>query len=86
MDRAFGIDHFEPDKAKTFPLVNKGVFKYTANGMYVYGFLMLWVPGFLFLSKAALLMALFNHIYIWIHYYYTEKPDMNFIYRDTSQA
>ena len=80
MDRAFGIDHFEPEKAKTFPMVTKGIFKYTSNGMYVFGFLILWVPGFLFLSKTALLIALFNHVYIWIHYYYTEKPDMDFIY------
>ncbi len=80
MDRAFGIDHFEPEKAKSFPMVSKGIFKYTSNGMYVFGFFILWVPGFLFLSKAALLIALFNHVYIWIHYYYTEKPDMDFIY------
>ena len=80
MDRAFGMDHFDPEKAKTFPLVTKGIFKYTANGMYVYGFLILWSIGFLFFSKAALLIALFNHVYIWIHYRYTEKPDMEFIY------
>ena len=85
MDRAFGADHFEPEKAKTLPMVNKGVFKYTSNGMYVFGFLILWVPGFLFLSKAALLIALLNHVYIWIHYYYTEKPDMDFIYGDNKQ-
>ena len=82
MDRAFGIDHFNPEKAKTFPMVTKGIFKYTANGMYVFGFLILWSIGFLFLSKAALLLALFNHVYIWVHYRYTEKPDMEFIYGD----
>lgn len=80
MDRTFGVDHFEPEKIKIVPLVKKGIFKYTSNGMYVYGFFILWIPGLLFLSKAALLIALFNHIYIWIHYYYTEKPDMDFIY------
>ena len=85
MDRAFGADHFEPEKAKTLPMVNKGVFKYTSNGMYVFGFLILWVPGFLFLSKAALLIALLNHVYICIHYYHTEKPDKDFIYGDNKQ-
>ncbi len=80
MDRAFGEDHFEPEKTKTLPMVNQGIFKYTSNGMYVFGFLLLWVPGFLVLSKVALLIALFNHVYIWIHYYYTEKPDMDIIY------
>lgn len=81
MDRAFGIDHFEPEAASNLSMVKEGIFKYTSNGMYVVGFLILWIPGLIFLSKAALLAALFNHIYIWIHYYFTELPDMKFIYR-----
>ena len=81
MDRAFGIDHFEPEAANNLGMVKEGIFKYTSNGMYVVGFLILWIPGLIFLSKAALLAALFNHIYIWIHYYFTELPDMKFIYR-----
>jgi hypothetical protein len=81
MDRAFGIDHFEPDTAMDFAMVNQGIFKYTPNAMYVFGFLVLWIPGLIFLSKAALLAALFNHIYIWVHYYFTELPDMNYIYK-----
>jgi len=28
----------------------------------------------------ALLLAGFNHLYIWVHYYCTEKPDMERIY------
>jgi len=81
MDRAFGIDHFEPAAANDMSMVNEGIFKYTSNGMYVFGFFILWIPGFLFLSKAALLAALFNHIYIWAHYYFTELPDMKIIYK-----
>lgn len=81
MDRAFGIDHFEPEATNNLSMVKEGIFKYTSNGMYVVGFLILWIPGLIFLSKAALLAALFNHIYIWIHYYFTELPDMKFIYR-----
>jgi len=50
--------------------------------MYVFGFLVLWIPGFVMFSKAALLVALFNQIYIWVHYYFTELPDINFIYGD----
>jgi len=23
---------------------------------------------------------LFNHLYIWVHYYATERPDIDFIY------
>ncbi len=82
IDRAFGIDHFFPEKFRNEPMVNQGIFKYTSNGMYVYGFLILWIPGILLQSKAALLIASFNHIYIWVHYYFTELPDMNVIYKE----
>lgn len=82
IDRAFGLDHFRPEEFKNKPLIKKGIFKYTSNGMYIYGFLLLWIPGLLFLSKAALLVALFNHIFIWGHYYFTELPDMKTIYND----
>jgi len=80
IDRAFGIDHFDPEALKNVPFVKKGIFKYSANSMYVFGFFILWIPGFLFLSKAALIAALFNHLYIWVHYYFTELPDMKVIY------
>jgi len=52
----------------------------TSNAMYVYAFLGLYIPGLLLQSKAALLVALFNHIYIWVHYYCTELPDIREIY------
>lgn len=82
-NRAMGIDHFNPTAFKDKPYVKKGIFKYTNNGMYIFGFLLLWVPAIFFQSKAALLVALFSHIYIWIHYYCTELPDMKFIYNKT---
>lgn len=81
-DRAFGIDHFKPDDYRGVPFVKKGIFKYTSNGMYIYGFLLLYIPGFLTLSKAALIVALFNHLYIWVHYYFTELPDIKVIYKN----
>ncbi len=80
IDRAYGIDHF--DKNYNEPYVKNGIFKYTDNGMYVSGLMILYLPGLLFLSEAALLVALFNHIYIWVHYYFTERPDMLVIYGD----
>ena len=83
INRAFGIDHFQPEKYKNIAFVNKGIFKYTSNGMYKIVFLLLWIPGILFQSKAALLAALFQHIYIWVHYYFTELPDIKFIYGKT---
>ena len=82
IDRAFGIDHFHPEKFKNEAFVRKGIFKYTSNGMYIFGFFILWIPGLLLLSKAALLVAAFNHIYIWVHYYFTELPDIRVIYED----
>jgi len=83
IERAYGIDHFDKDYNE--PYVKKGIFKYTDNGMYIFGFMILYLPGLLFLSKAALLVALFSHVYIWVHYYFTERPDMLVIYGDTPQ-
>ncbi len=60
-------------------MVRKGIFKYTANGVYKYGFLRVWILGLVFFSKAALMVALFQHIYIWVHFYFTELPDLKFI-------
>lgn len=77
--RAFGIDHFD-ESYRSLPLVRKGIFRFTRNGMYVYGFLLFWVPAFWFASLAALSVALFNHLYIWVHYFGTECPDMERIY------
>jgi hypothetical protein len=78
IERAYGIDHF--DKHYSEPYVKNGIFKYTENGMYVFGLMILYLPGLLFLSKAAIVAALFNHAYIWVHYYFTERPDMQEIY------
>ena len=36
------------------------------------------------LSKTALTVTLFNHVYIRFHYYCTERPDMKVIYGKTS--
>ena len=80
MDRAYGADHFDPSIYKGKPFVKQGMFKYTNNAMYKFGFLGLWVIGFAFISKAVLLAAAFNHLYIWVHFYFTELPDINHIY------
>jgi len=80
IDQAFGIDHFYPESFRDTKLVKRGIFKYSGNAMYVFGFLSLYIPGILLQSKGALLVALFHHLYIWVHYYCTEKPDMQEIY------
>jgi len=85
IDRAYGADHFDPSLYKNRPFVKRGMFKYTNNAMYKFGFLGLWMIGFAFLSKAALLVAAFNHLYIWIHFYFTELPDIKHIYSDQTK-
>jgi hypothetical protein len=80
IERALGIDHFEPEKYKDMPFIRDGIFRWTPNAMYKFGLLVLWVPGLLLLSKSALLSAFFSHIYIWTHYYFTELPDIRHIY------
>ena len=77
--RALGGDHFRDSYAE-MPLVTKGIFEFTQNGMYGVAFLGLWGIAFLFGSWNALVVALFQHAYIWVHMYCTEKPDMEWIY------
>lgn len=80
--RALGIDHFD-ESCRTAPFVREGIFRFTPNGMYVYGFLLLWAVALWYASLAALVAALFNHIYIFVHYYSTELPDMKRLYGNT---
>lgn len=83
IDRAYGIDHFNTSFHNK-PFVKQGMFKYTDNAMYKFGFLILWVIALVFLSKAALLVAAFSHLYIWVHFYCTELPDIRHIYGSQS--
>ncbi|KMQ51322.1 hypothetical protein CHISP_1805 [Chitinispirillum alkaliphilum] len=77
--RAMGGDHFRISFRK-MPLVRQGAFKYSANAMYTFAFFLLWSVALIIGSQAALSVALFEHAYIWVHYYCTEKPDMEIIY------
>ncbi len=77
--RAYGIDHFD-EAYRHLPFVREGIFRFTSNAMYTFGFLILWIPGLVLFSKSALIAAGFNHIYIWAHYYTTESPDIRYIY------
>lgn len=80
--RALGGDHFY-DRFANMPLVNKGIFKYFQNGMYSFVFLGFWSLALLTGSWNALVLALFQHAYIWVHMYCTEDPDMKVIYQNT---
>ncbi len=84
IDRAAGSDHFDLNVSKA-PFVKKGVFKYTNNGMYTVAFMIVYLPGLLFQSRASLLVAVFSHIYIWVHYYCTELPDIRAIYKNNNE-
>jgi protein-S-isoprenylcysteine O-methyltransferase Ste14 len=78
--RALGLDHFQPDSFRDQEMVKGGIYNWTANPMYLFGFTLLWIPGLCFGSGAALIAALFSHLYVWLHFYFTELPDMHFIY------
>ncbi len=82
LERAFGMDHFDRNYSKK-KFERRGIFQYTDNAMYIFGLMVLYLPGLLFLSQLALIVALFNHLYIWVHYYCTELPDMQEIYSQT---
>jgi len=63
-------------------LVRKGIFRYTPNAIYIFALAAVWIPAMVFFSNAALIAAFFNHIYIWVHYFTVEIPDMRQIYKD----
>jgi len=79
MARAAGADHFDI-KYRSMPFVKQGIFRFTDNGMYLYAFFLLWAIALGFGSSAALVVAAFSHVYIWVHFYATEKPDIDYLY------
>lgn len=83
LTRAMVGDHFRT-RYREMPLENRGVFKVSGNAMYAFGFLLLWAIALLNRSTPALVVAGFQHLYIWVHYYCTEKPDMEIIYKNTT--
>jgi hypothetical protein len=85
MARAAGADHFEP-RYRDMPLVKEGIFRFTSNGMYLYAFLLFWATALGFNSAAALAVAAFSHVYIWVHFHATEKPDMDYLYRSRRRS
>jgi len=79
LTRALGADHFR-QAYRLMPLENRGMFRYSSNAMYTYAFFALWAVALFTWSWAALIGALFQHAYIWVHWYCTEEPDMRVIY------
>jgi protein-S-isoprenylcysteine O-methyltransferase Ste14 len=77
--RALGADHFRAEYQRE-ELVEEGAFRYSSNAMYSFAFLIFWSIALLTGSWLCLVTALFQHAYIWVHWYCTEMPDMNLIY------
>lgn len=77
--RAAGADHFER-RYRSMPLVRQGVYRLTRNGMYAFLFLLFWAIAIGFDSSAATVVAAFSHAYVWVHFFGTEKPDMEYLY------
>ena len=82
--RAAGIDHFD-ESYRNKPLVKAGIFRYTSNAMYSFAFLAFWAIAVAGASWAALVVAMFSHACIWVHYFCLERPDMKLIYGSTPQ-
>lgn len=83
--RATGGDHFR-ESYLTMPLVRAGAFRWTENAMYGIAFLGLWGIALLFGSWQALVVALFQHAYVWVHMYTVEAPDMRWLYATELEA
>ena len=77
--RALGGDHFRL-AYREMPLVREGAFRWSRNAMYAFVFLGLWSIALISASAAALVLAIFQHAYVWVHYYATEKADMELLY------
>jgi hypothetical protein len=50
------------------------------QSLYTVGFLSLWAIAIAYRSQAALLLAAYNHVSIWVHHFALERPDMREIY------
>jgi hypothetical protein len=83
--RAYGADHFDLSY-RSKPIVREGIFRFTSNGMYTFGLMVLYVPALWYASRPALVAAVFGHLYIWVHYFTTEVPDMRRIYGTSPSA
>ena len=75
-----GEDHFKPEEYKTKKFVRQGMYKYSANVMYLYVGLVFLATAILCASKAGLLIVSYMYATVWTHYFCTEKPDIKYIY------
>ena len=76
IERAFGLDHWDPDACREMGFVRRGLHKLTPNAMYVFAPTVLLVPALYTDSLTATVAALANWAILWAHYWCTEKPDI----------
>lgn len=77
--RAVGGDHFRPEYREKGK-IKKGMYRFSSNVMYTYVFLIFWAIPLFTSSLAGIIVALFQHALIWVHYFAVEAPDMEVIY------
>ena len=77
--RATGGDHFR-ESYLSMSMVKQGSFRWVDNSMYALAFLGLWGIALIAGSWQALVVAFFQHAYIWVHMYTVEAPDMRWLY------
>ncbi len=79
LHRALGADHFSPE-VREMGLVRRGIFRYVPNPMYTLSNLVFLLPGLLLRSYPGILIGCYHYVAVWLHYWATEKPDMEFLY------
>ena len=79
--RAAGADHFD-SKYKTMPFEKRGIFKWTANAMYVFAIGIPFAFATAAGSQSMFIVAIYTYISIWLHYFCTEKEDFKVIYEN----
>jgi hypothetical protein len=73
--RALGLDHFD-EATRAEPLERRGVFRLVPNAMYVLGILGFHAIAVGCDSPAALAASVFQHLLVGVHWWATEKPDL----------
>jgi hypothetical protein len=79
--RALGLDHFDVE-IRDGGLVKGGAYRYMNNVMYLIVVPVFFAPGLVWGSVASIVLAGFHYLYVWVHFYCTELPDMSVIYRE----
>ncbi len=83
--QVLGVDHFYENITKR-GLTEEGIFRYVSNPLFTLGMLGMWIPGVIFRSKAALVLGLFQHLYVWVHYLTIERPDIQMLYPEQKET